>query len=169
MHLESKGCTLGYGFLFHTLNCSARILSEASWQPRDTAHRAGCSSTSILKGRGAEETQGGRTLTQKWLPRNKIEETKNKVYNCLTTPGSEGLWEQAQCPDLGCVWRHHVYMWKGRTETGSDVAPEAEQWLSQELRSTQAVWTSSCAELVSRPGLMALGYEDGTQILTLTK
>lgn len=69
-------------------------MALAAWQPRDGATGLAATPKSILKGRGAEETQEAKHSL-----RNDCQETKNKVYKCLIIPGSEGLWERARCPD----------------------------------------------------------------------
>lgn len=93
----NEGCTLAEdwpirGFvhmLFHTSNCCARTLPDASRQPLDTVHSP--SHVHPPRKKRAEETQEGRTCTQKWLPRShlpagKAEETKSKVPKPLIQP-----------------------------------------------------------------------------------
>lgn len=77
--------------LSQTPNCCARIPPEASREPLDTDHTAGCSSHGHppRKKRGKRNKEAGHALRND-RPAGKAEETKNSVYKPLTHPV---LWE----------------------------------------------------------------------------
>lgn len=87
------------GFLFRTLNCSARILSEASWHWQPGSLVMVPQGWLQLPSLSSKEGEQKRHKEAKHSLRNDCQETKNKVYKCLIIPGSEGLWERARCPD----------------------------------------------------------------------